>query len=172
MNNTYAWVVRQMGDYLKGKVLADNIVNLKWDMVSGGTQKYTGIWGLYGYIYCNQIIEGEIGHSGIHGSCPHYIKIFIQKCDNEEEVYNALAKQAGKKPIESWRGKHIAEKVREKVADNPGILATDVATILEQEGITEREVKNAIRYLKKYKFKRKLGLISEKSGRTQKLSCT
>lgn len=144
-------------------------MDLKWSMFSGGTQEYTGLWGLYGYIYCDQILEGEIEHNGIHGPCPHYIKICIQKCDNDIEVYNFLAQKAGTKPMESWRGKHIAEKVRKIVEKEPGILATDLAVILEEEGITAREVKNAIRYLKKSEFKNKSGLISKKSGRTQQL---
>lgn len=44
-------------------------------------------------------------NSGVHGSCPHYIKICIQKCDNDATVYNFLATKAETKSIESWREK-------------------------------------------------------------------
>lgn len=167
----YVWVVRQKGDYKKAKVKLSNIQNLRWDEISGGAKIRNGTCALYGYMMCNQIEEGEIGHSGIHGPCPHRIKVLIQKCDNDEEIYEKLAERAGGyngkfKVTESRIG--AVDIIRELVKNNPGILATDVVTALEDE-FSKTQVQKSIRYLKKAKVKTKDGLCSEKCGRTQKL---
>ena len=167
----YVTVVRSKGDWQKGKVKISDIEELRWDEISGGVRKRTGTCDLYGYIMCDQIVEGVIGHSGIHGPCPHRIKVLIQKCDNSEEIYERLVKRAG-----GYEGKYkvtetrigAVDTIRELVRNNPGILATDVASSLEDE-FTKTQVQKSIRYLKQAKVKTKDGLYSEKCGRTQKL---
>lgn len=166
----YVWIVRQKGDWKKGKVRLTDLRSVKWDRISGGARINAGMWGLYGYIYCNEIIEGEIGHSGIHGPCPHNIKIHIQECDNDKVIYDELVARAGEKPIDNYWGLDIADNVRKIVEKEPGITAVRVADILFQEaGIPIESVRKSIRYLKKTVFKEKRGLKAEKCGRTQKL---
>ncbi len=167
----YVWVVRHKGDWKKGKVKLSDVKNLRWDDISGGIRKYTGTCELYGYIWCNQIIEGEIGHSGIHGPCPHNIKVLIQKCDNDNGIYNDLAAEAdknSKKFSDNSERIGAADIIREIVREQQGILATEVAKILEKD-FTKEDVQKTIRYLKKNEFKEKDGLRSEKCGITQKL---
>lgn len=164
----YVWVVRHKGDYKKGKVRVEDILDVRWDRISGGVKKNDGMWGLYGYIYCNKIVEGEIGHSGIHGSCPHYIKVRIQKCDNDKSIYEELATRAGVKSEDRFWTNRIADKIREIVEEKPGITAVEVADILENE-VSRAHVQRSIRYLKKNDFKTKSNIRAEKCGRTYKL---
>lgn len=166
-------IVRQKGDYRKDTVKCRDIRNLRWSKVSGGQRTHTGTYDLYGDVYCTYVpnIPHTGNHRGLIGKgCPHNIKVCILKKDNPN-VYEELAKRAGEKPKESWRdGVNVSEEVRNIVSKKPGILATEVAEILEGKGIDKDRTRNAIRYLKKNKFKEKGYLESEKHGTTQKLT--
>jgi len=48
------------------------------------------------------MIEGEVGHSGIYGPCPHDIKVAITRKDNPDS-YDFLASLAGSKPANTNR---------------------------------------------------------------------
>lgn len=161
-------IVRHKGGYNKVTVKCKDISNLRWDTVSGGQHIPTGTYDLYGTVTCTK--AKGIDHSGIHGKCPHEIKVCILKKDNPK-VYKILAKRAGEKPKESWRdGKNVSDEVRKIVRDNPGITAVEVANILEKRGIDKERTRNAIHRLKKGVYKNKEGLSSEKFGTTQKLT--
>ena len=38
---------------------------------------------MHGYVLCDRMIDGELGHSCRHGPAPHRIKICITKKGNE-----------------------------------------------------------------------------------------
>ena len=160
-------IVRSKGDWQKAIIDDSKIWDFHWSKISGGAQINSGMWGLYGRIWCTDLNGQAFGHSGIHGPCPHEIKILIQKCDNEESVYNILAARAGEKP--SGNGYRIGATniVRRIVAENPGITQLEVYEMMKGQ-FEKLDLQNTIRYLKK--FKGKLAkLRDEKCGRTYRL---
>lgn len=73
-----------------------------WSKISGGNNQGTINWTLFAYVICNKMLSGQIDHSGIHGSCPHNIKVAITKKNNPKS-YNYLANLAGPKPANTNR---------------------------------------------------------------------
>ena len=53
---------------------------------------------IYGFVQCDEAIEGEVAHSGTHGPCPHSIKVCALKSDNDKAIYSILLKKAGPRP--------------------------------------------------------------------------
>lgn len=68
-----------------------------WSKVSGGNNQRTINWTLFAYVMCDKIISGQIDHSGIHGRCPHNIKVAVTRKDNGNS-FDYLANLAGPKP--------------------------------------------------------------------------
>ena len=97
----------------------------------------------------------------------HKVKILIQKCDNEESVYNILAARAGEKPSGNGYRIGATNVVRKIVAENPGITQLEVYEMLKGQ-FEKLDLQNTIRYLKKFKGKLPK-LRGEKCGRTYKL---
>ena len=64
--------------------------NVAWSEVSGGIKARTSRPFLHGYIYCNEIISGDLSHSCLHGPGPHSIKVCIVKKDNTKAVFDAI----------------------------------------------------------------------------------
>jgi hypothetical protein len=91
-------VRRQWNDYRKALYRVKDINGLHWDLVSGGIQARAPQYYLAGYVQCDAMLEGDLAHSGVHGSCPHSIKVFIIKKDNDPRVFEGLAEGAGEKP--------------------------------------------------------------------------
>ena len=52
---------------------------------------------MYGYIWCDDI-QGEVGHSCLHGEGPHLIKVAVIRKYTKKEAYGKLLEQAGPKP--------------------------------------------------------------------------
>jgi hypothetical protein len=90
-------VRRHWNDWQKGKVLLEKLDKLHWDRVSGGHHAPAPQPFIYGYTLCTDI-EGEIGHSCLHGEGPHRIKVCIVKKDNNKEVMRRLLDIVGPKP--------------------------------------------------------------------------
>ncbi|SCM82556.1 hypothetical protein KL86SPO_50327 [uncultured Sporomusa sp.] len=86
-----------------GKILLDDLHNLRWDTISGGFQARQPSVYLFGTVCCTKIIAENFGHSGLHGPCPHDIKVCITKKDNLPKIYTQLAAQAGSKPASNRR---------------------------------------------------------------------
>lgn len=151
-----------------GTIELKEISNVSWRRKSGGIQQWTRYHFPYGIIRCTHILEGTVAHSGTHGPCPHDILVCVCKKDNKE-IFDELLKvwNIGKRPAVEHND--VANKVREIVANKPGILATEVKIILTADGISKESIENAIRYLRRKEFKKASSLISEKSGTTQKL---
>lgn len=100
MPDTFVIVRRQPNNYMTAKYLLSSFEDPHWDTVSGGVQ--TTMFNkpfIYGYVQCTGAVEGEVAHSGVHGSCPHRIKVCALKKDNSE-IYSTLLELAGSKPTE------------------------------------------------------------------------
>ena len=88
---------RDWNDHRIGTVQWSDLVNPRWDIVSGGTQTRTPQPFIHAYVWCNKV-RGEIAHSCAHGPGPHNIKVCLVKKDNTKEVWNYLLKIVGAKP--------------------------------------------------------------------------
>ncbi len=92
------WVQRQPNAWHQAAYHVDDITGLHWTATSGGVGVPLGNLFLAGYVRCDSMVSGELDHSGIHGACPHSIKIIITKAHNDPALYAKLAAQAGEKP--------------------------------------------------------------------------
>ena len=91
--------VRRQFDGSVGKTTLENIRNPHWSSRSGGVKARQPDWYLFAFAWCNQIeCDINFGHSCLHGSYPHSIKVCITQKDNSPEIYARLAEQAGPKP--------------------------------------------------------------------------
>jgi hypothetical protein len=88
---------RQWNDWRTAIVSLDSIDGLHWSSVSGGVQQRSPRPFLHAYVRCDQILEGELAHSCLHGTAPHRVKICIVKKDNPK-VFQVLEKIAGIRP--------------------------------------------------------------------------
>ena len=95
-------VRRQPNDYRIATYAFEDVKNYRWDNITGGSKQHTANWALFAIVSCTQMIEGEVGHSGIHGPCPHDIKVAITRKDNPAS-YDFLASLAGQKPANTNR---------------------------------------------------------------------
>ena len=89
-NKQYVWVRRQFNDYRDAKYELDAFESPHWDTMSGGVNAIALQPFIHGYVMCNEMIEGELAHSGTHGPCPHRIKVCVVKKVNDPDVYNYL----------------------------------------------------------------------------------
>jgi hypothetical protein len=94
----YVVVRRQWNDWRTAKYRLSDVEDVRWDRFSGGVQAPAPQYFLHGYVRCDEAVEGEVAHSGMHGDCPHRIKACIVKKDNDKQVYQRLAEKAGPKP--------------------------------------------------------------------------
>ncbi len=101
----YVWVRRQWNDYRDAKVCLSDIEGIQWGTVtvSGGVYIRAPQPFLHGYISCDTILEGELGHSCLHGEGPHRIKVCIVKKRNNPSVFKRLVELAGPKPGQEGR---------------------------------------------------------------------
>ena len=86
-------VRRQWNDWRQANVMLTNLEALHWSSISGGVQALTPRPFLHGYIWCNQILEGELPHTCMHGTAPHRIKVCVVKKDNPKEIFEKLLSQ-------------------------------------------------------------------------------
>ena len=101
---TEVYIRRQWNDWQKGKVYLDTLEGLKWDRISGGVQARAPQLFIHGYIWCNDIIEGEIAHTCSHGPPPHRIKVCVVMKDNSKETWAELLEIVGAKPKKNKGG--------------------------------------------------------------------
>lgn len=163
------YVRRHTDDEKLGTVKYRSLRAVSWRRISGGINKRDGQFMLYAKVWCNEFLDGTtVSHSCRHGAPPHDIRVVIQKCDNEKDVYEQLAKEAGERPKEEWRGKDVADRIRQIVQENPGITTVEIEDKLKGD-IPKQAVQNSVRYLKTHVFKDKASLRSERYKNTQKL---
>lgn len=87
-------VRRHWNDFRKAKVLRRNLAGLRMDQISGGVNTCSPHPMVYGYMYCNQILEGELAHSCAHGPGPHEIKVVVVGVDNPRKLMRELKAEA------------------------------------------------------------------------------
>lgn len=95
VNDVY--IRRHWKDWKVGSVDLERLDGLHWGQISGGVQRVSPRPYIYGYVTCTEI-EGEIAHSGVHGPCPHSIKVCVVPSDNGKEIWKKLIEIAGPEP--------------------------------------------------------------------------
>jgi len=60
-----------------------DVSRLHWSSYSGGKRRRVNRPYLHGYVWCDAMIAGVLGHSCRHGPPPHHIKACITKIDNK-----------------------------------------------------------------------------------------
>ncbi len=91
------WVCRQPGTEAALYDLS-SLSRLEWRLVSGGRGDVMADYFVSAVVPCDAAREGEVGHSGSHGPCPHEIRVVVVASHNEKSVMEALRKQVGPKP--------------------------------------------------------------------------
>lgn len=94
---TYIWVRRQW-DGTPAKYLWEDFRGAHWDQEAGGRGGRQPQLFIFGYVPCDRAIEGEIGHSGSHGACPHQIKVCVVAKDNTKSIMALLTTDVGPRP--------------------------------------------------------------------------
>ena len=95
----FVFVRRQWNDWKIAKYRLSDIQNPHWSDTSGGVFARAPQPFIHGYVQCDLAVEGEVAHSGVHGSCPHSILVCVVKKDNKPAIFKLLVAQAGPKPI-------------------------------------------------------------------------
>ena len=94
--DTPVQVRRHWDDWSIGTVPFGKLSGFRWDRVSGGYGKVSPRAMVYAYMLCTDLSSGTIGHSGVHGPCPHRIKVVLVKKDNDSRVVFAVRALADK----------------------------------------------------------------------------
>ena len=89
-------VRRQPGDWRLARYALEKIEEMQWGRVSGGTNRRSQLH-VYGYVWCNEKIDGRIAHSCQHGPPPHRIKVCVTRKFNED-IWDKIIAIAGPKP--------------------------------------------------------------------------
>ena len=106
------WVRREWDDYRIGRVKLSNFFHAHWDDTSGGYRAQAPRLYIHGYIRCDCLEDGEVGHSCKHGPPPHPIKVCVVKKDNDPAVYALVLKQAGGPLTVSAQEREKASRLR------------------------------------------------------------
>ena len=100
--DVFVIVRRQPGQWQTATYRLSSFCDPHWGMTSGGVQARMNQPYIFGYVSCQDAVEGEVAHSGEygienHGPCPHRIKVCALKKDNKD-VYKTLLEIVGPKP--------------------------------------------------------------------------
>jgi len=151
-------VRRQPSDYRIATYKQSGISDIDWDNISGGIRSsFMGQYVLYGYVMCNEAIDGEIAHSGQygienHGPCPHRIKVCILKQDNEKEYANLL-EDLPPKPEITFLGpipksySTFKEDIESILSENGEMREADLIKALQASGFDKANSKAVLRNL-------------------------
>lgn len=91
------WVRRQWNG-TSAKYLRADLTGVHWSQNAGGRGGRQPRQMIFGYVSCDGLVDGEIGHSGSHGPCPHSIKVCVVAKDNSSSTMALLRQQAGPPP--------------------------------------------------------------------------
>jgi hypothetical protein len=91
-------VRRHWNDWRVATYRLDGLSGIHWDTLSGGAKRRAPQPFIHAYVMCDAMLAGEIAHSGLHGSCPHEIKVCVVAQDNSAQMMRALRSLAGPKP--------------------------------------------------------------------------
>ena len=89
-------VRRQPGHRRLARFALDKIEQMQWGRVSGGTKRRSQLH-VYGYVWCDQKVDGTLAHSCRHGPPPHWIKVCVTRKYNEK-IWDRIIAIAGPKP--------------------------------------------------------------------------
>jgi len=102
---------RHWNDWKIGSVALERLYDLHWGQISGGVQRVAPRPYIYGYVTCTEI-EGDIAHSGVHGPCPHRIKVCVLQRDNDKETWDKVIEIVGPEPFfERYKADSHAELI-------------------------------------------------------------
>lgn len=87
-------VRRQWNHWEEATYRFESLEDVHWSSISGGVQAPTPRPFLHAYVICDAMIDGAIAHSGIHGLCPHRIKVCIVKKSNDPKIFQELVEMA------------------------------------------------------------------------------
>lgn len=87
-------VRRHPQDWKKAAYRLSSLRDPRWDSIAGGVGRGTSREYIFGYVWCDAMISGELAHSCVHGPPPHEIKICITQAGNDPETYAQLKEQA------------------------------------------------------------------------------
>ena len=91
------WVRLRWNGRHKAKYRLADVEGVHWDTRSDDSDAPDTQPFLYGYVWCNGAIEGELDHSCGHRGRPHRLKVCIVKTGNEA-VYYQLERRVGPRP--------------------------------------------------------------------------
>ena len=99
-------VRRQPGDWRLARYDLTKITELRWGFIGGGIQRRAQ-WHVYGFVWCNEKIDGRLAHSCRHGPPPHRIKVCVTKKFNET-IWPKILALVGPKPMPRRRRRRFA----------------------------------------------------------------
>ena len=148
-------VRRHPGDYRTAKYRLSDIGGLRWDKLSGGVQRTAfGQYYLYGYVACNEAVEGNVAHSGVHGPCPHTIKVCILRQDNISS-YELLVRDLPPKPeyarSQPKTGNICKVDIIETLSSKGAMRETELTKVLVEIGHGANNIKFVLKKLAKQK---------------------
>ena len=74
------YVRRGPMDSLTAVCMFAQIQRPRWDYITGGVRRFTPYPMIFGYVYCDRFISGEVAHSCAYGGpAPHLIKVCLIK---------------------------------------------------------------------------------------------
>lgn len=74
------YVRRGPMDGLTAVCMFSQIQRPRWDGITGGVPRLTAHPMIFGYVYCDRFISGEVAHSCAYGGpAPHLIKVCLIK---------------------------------------------------------------------------------------------
>jgi len=130
-----------MTSYLIASYPLDSIRRPHWSDVSGGVYARAPQPLLHAYVMCDEMLEGEIDHSGEHGPCPHEIKVCIVKKDNDPEIYDEVKSAAEPRPERRLSCREDALRI---VGERQPILGPVLRWELELRGHGQRNMSQVL----------------------------
>lgn len=91
------WVAQDPGGRRARYRLAD-LGQPHWDKPSGGALARVRRSSIHGFVFCDEMLNGQLDHSCPAGSGPHRIKVHVIAADTDPAVMKLLKAQAGSKP--------------------------------------------------------------------------
>lgn len=91
-------VRRQWNDHREAVYPFKALAAPHWTQFSGGVRAPAPQPFIHGYVTCTEALAGEVAHSGLHGECPHHIKVCVVAKANTPAVMRRLREAAGPKP--------------------------------------------------------------------------
>lgn len=88
-------VRRQLTDWRVAKFRPADIRGLRWEKPGKNAKGLAAGPLLSGQVSCDDVVEGELVHTGSYGPCPHAMKVHIAKKENDPRLFAQLAEQAG-----------------------------------------------------------------------------